>query len=625
MSFRLPLLRRSLLAAAIVSVFTPAFADAPVSDLDSVVVTATRTAQTQDQTLAAVTVIDRADIDRLQPSSLSELLRGTPGLQLANNGGPGKTTSIFLRGTESDHVLILVDGLKIGSATTGTAAIEDIPVDEIQRIEIVRGPFSSLYGSEALGGVIQIFTRHGHKGAFNPSVSMGVGSYRHFNTSAGFSGGNAKGWYALQASHDTTHGINACRIGAAEVGAACYVDQPDKDGYRNNTLSFRGGYRFSAGWDADLQFLRAEGHNYYDGSTSDSALTVTQVAGGNLRYQASQNVDVKLGLGQTADRSTDYLQGVYADRFDTGRTLGSLQTDIGAAGGLYTLGFDWQRDRITSSQLYSQTGRINHALFGQWQQTFGQQSLQASLRRDQNSQFGGKNTGSVLWGWDFVPGLRLTASYGTAYKAPTFNELYYPRYGYAHLRPENSQNIELGLRGTPGWGHWSLNVFRNNISDLITYDATLIDATHPYGAPNNIDRARIRGAEGSLDTQLAGWTLQATATWLDPRDEAAGASHGNLLPRRARQFGRIDADHRFGKFSVGGSWYVAGKRYDDIGNKRRLGAYALTDLRASWSVAPAWTLQLALKNVFGKSYETAYYYNEPGRNYMLTLSYRPTH
>lgn len=623
MLLRPTFLRQSLLAAALFCIFTPAFAQSSGStDLDAVVVTATRTAQTQDQTLAPVTVIDRAEIDRLQPNSIQELLRGTPDLQIVNNGGPGKATTLFLRGTESDHVLVLVDGLKIGSATAGLASIQDIPVDEIERIEIVRGPFSSLYGSEALGGVIQIFTRHG-QGPFKPNASLGVGSYRHLDATAGFSGRSGAGWYALQASHENTNGINSCKLGAYEAGAGCFADQPDRDGYRNNALSLRGGYKFSDAWDGDAQFLRTQGHNEYDGSTSDSSDTVTQVAGGKLRYQPTENVDVKLNVGQTADRSTDYLQGDYASRFDTRRDLGSLQTDIGAGGGLYTVGFNFQRDQVTSSGDFDRDHRLNRGLFGQWQQTFGAQSLQASVRRDDNSQFGGKNTGSVLYGYDLSKTLRVTASYGTAYKAPTFNELYYPNYGNPNLAPETAQNVELGLRGTPGWGTWSISAFRNNVSNLISYDGTLTDAQHPFGQPNNIDRARIRGAEGSIGATLAGWALKANATWLDPRNDAGGFNSGNLLPRRARRFGNLDADHSFGAFSAGATVFVSSARFDDVGNTHRLGGYTLTDLRLGYTLTPDWKLQLALKNVFDKDYETARYYNQPGRNFMLTLKWRP--
>jgi len=607
-------IRRTVLAAALLFVGFPAFADGAATDLDSVVVTATRTAQTQDQTLSAVTVIERADIERLQPSSLADLLRGTPGMALDNNGGPGKVTGLYLRGTESDHVLVLVDGIKIGSATTGMAAVQDIPVEQIERIEIVRGPFSSLYGSEALGGVIQIFTRR-PQGSFVPSLSVGVGSYDHLTASTGLAGQSGKGWYALEASHDQTHGINACRMGAAEVGAACFADQPDKDGYHNNALTLQGGYRFDAQWDADARGFRAEGHNWYDGNYSNSSKNATQVVGGRVHYRPGADVTLTLSLGTSGDFSKDYLQGVYVDRFDTHRGIGSLQADVGMAGGLLSAGFDWQRDEVESSTDFAVTSRINRGVFVQWQQTFGHQSLQASARHDDNSQFGGKNTGSLLWGWDFTRSLRLTASVGSAYKAPTFNELYYPYYGRPDLKPEQSRNVELGLRGTYGWGYWSLNAFQNKISDLITYDAST-------GMAGNVENARIRGVEGVVSGHVADWLVTGTATWLDPRDQSHDY-HGNLLPRRAHETARIDLDRSFGAFSVGGSWYVAGRRYDDLANQHPLGGYALTDLRMAYALNRDWKLQLALNNVFAKDYETAWYYNQPGRNAMLTLRYQP--
>ncbi|MET0225212.1 MAG: TonB-dependent vitamin B12 receptor [Dokdonella sp.] len=618
MQFRHPYLRPSVLAAALLSVLNAVFVDHVRADeaptgLDQIVVTATRTAQTEDQTLAAITVIDRVEIDRLQPATLADLLQGTPGMSIANNGGPGKQTSLFLRGTEFDHVLVLVDGLKLGSATSGTAAIQDIPIEQIERVEIVRGPFSSLYGSEALGGVIQIFTRHA-QGSFVPNFSYGVGSYSTQRASAGVAGTGAQGWYSVEASHEQSDGINACRLGAAEAFAGCFADEPDRDGYRNTALSLQGGYRFDDAWNADLRAFRAEGNNHYDGSFSNESDTVSQVIGAKLHYKPTSDIALTLGLGQSADLANDSLNGVYTDTFNTHRELGTLQGDITLGGALLSLGYDWQRDRIDSNTDYAVDHRINNGVFAQWQQTFGTQSLQASVRHDENSQFGGKTTGSALWGWDFTDTLRLTASAGTAFKAPTFNDLYYPGYGNPALKPENSRNVELGLRGKQGWGGWSLAAFQNTIDDLIAYDAAV-------GLPGNVDRARIRGVEASGSTTRAGWVLRGSATWLAPRNE--GTDEGKLLPRHARLSGRFDVDRGFDAFSIGASVYAADRRYDDLDNTAPLGGYTLTDLRVAYALTDAWKLQLAANNVFDKRYETAAFYNQPGRNVMLTVRYQP--
>jgi vitamin B12 transporter len=607
--------RQSVLAVALLSALSTAFAEEESTGLDTVVVTGTRTEQTELSTLSALTVIDRADIERLQPLSLQDLLRGTPGLSIANNGGPGKNTSLFLRGSEAGHVLVLIDGVKIGSATAGVPAIQDIPVDQIERIEIVRGPFSSLYGSEAIGGVIQIFTRRA-QGTFEPNFSIGAGSYGEVRGDVGVAGKGEQGWYSAQLAHENTDGINSCRGKPSPGGAGCFVDEPDRDGYRNTSLSLQGGYRFNQAWDADAHILRTDGYTEFDGSFTNQADTEQHVAGARLRFRPTDKLTLTLNAGQSADLSENFEDGVYSSTFNTHRDLGSLQGDLGIAGGLLTLGYDWQRDRVDSDTAYENNRRIDDAVFGQWQQTFGSQSLQASARHDDNSQFGGKTTGSLLWGWELSNALRLTASAGTAYKAPTFNDLYYPDFGNPDLRPENSRNYELGLRGTPGWGKWSVNAFENQVDDLIAYDAALF-------APGNVSRARIRGVEAVAATKLAQWDVAATATWLDPRNESDDANHGKVLARRARESARFDADRHFGALSAGASVYVADKRYDDLGNTRELGGYALIDLRVAYVLSAAWKLQLSANNVADRRYETAAFYNQPGRNFLLTASWRP--
>ncbi len=610
----------SALAVALSMSIAPAHAATDATDLDEVVVTATRTARTQDQTLAAVTVIDREQIERLQPLSLPDLLRGLPGISLGNNGGPGKATSLFLRGTESDHTLVLVDGLRLGSATTGGASLQDIPLEQIERIEIVRGPFSSLYGSEAIGGVIQIFTRQPKTG-FAPNLSLGVGSFDSNRSTAGVAGRGDAGWYSLQAAHEQSEGINAYRGNPRPPRPERFLD-PDRDGYRNQSLSLRAGTRIADAWTLETQALRAEMRNEYDGSLNNVAKGVQQVVGGRARYAPGDAVAVTLDIGRTADRSDAFQNGVYSSTFDTLRELGSLQADLGVGPGLLTLGTDWRRDELEGSTTYLVSERITRGAFAQWQQAFGAHSLQLNARRDDDTQFGGHTTGSALWGWDFTDSLRLTASAGTAFKAPTFNELYFPGFGNPTLDPEASRSVELGLRGKSAGVGWALNAFDTRIDDLIAYDPTLIDRDHPFGQPNNIDRARIRGAEATLDVDVSGWLLRGSATWLDPRNES-GRNAGKVLPRRTRTSGRVDLDRRFGAFDVGLSVIGAGARFDDPANSNRLGGYATTDLRLGYTISEDWSVQLTAGNVFDRQYETVLFYNQPGRNYFLTVRYRP--
>lgn len=613
------------LVAAIAAVLAaPAHAQSAddASKLDQVVVTATRTAVTVDDALAAVDVITRADIDRSQARSLPELLRGRAGLTLVNQGGLGKLTTLFLRGAESDHVLVLIDGVRVGSATSGLVALQDLPLEEIERVEIVRGPRSSLYGSEAIGGVIQIFTRRAHAGV-QPRLSAGIGSHGFREAGAGVGARNATGWFDVDGSWQRDDGINACTGIGAPLYAGCGTDHPDpdRDGYRNHALSLRGGLTPGEAWTLEGNALRSEGHNAYDSAIEfglpDNSDTVQQVVGGKVRYAPDARFALQLTAGRNLDASTQYLGDVFTDRFWSTRDNAALQGDIGLAQGqLLTLGLDWLRDRGAVEGAFPLHVRADRAGFVQYQGAFGRQQLQAALRHDDNDQFGGHDTGSIAWGTDLTHGLRLTASYGTAFKAPTFNELYFPFYGNAALRPETSRSAEVGVAQRGAHWHWQLNAYQTDVSDLITYDSQLFEA-------NNLDRARIRGAEFMVDATLAAWQLAAQATLVDPRNRSAGEDAGNLLPRRTRESLRIDADRSIGAWRLGASWIAEGARYDDFANRLRLGGYATLDLRAAYALGADWTLQAQLRNALDRRYETAAYFNQPGREFGLSVRYAP--
>ena len=619
--------RVSILAVAVAAALplsAVAQSDSAATDLDTVVVTGTRTARTVDASLAAVEVIDRDEIERSQARSLPELLRGRAGITLVNQGGLGKLTTMFMRGAESDHTLFLVDGVRVGSATSGLTAITDLPVELIERIEIVRGPRSSLYGSEAIGGVIQVFTRRGASGV-TPHFKLGTGSHGLREAGAGVDFGFDRGWFGIDYNHQASDGFQACRGAGFPVFAGCFMDNPDpdRDGYENNAVSMRAGYRPTEALIIEAQGLRAEGNNAYDADPlwglPDESDTVQQVVGGKVRYQAGERIALQLTAGRNLDRSDNSRDGNAISFFESTRDSATLQGDFGiAAGQLLTLGFDWSRDRGSVGDAFSGYGaeRGNRAGFAQYQGAFGAHDLQASLRRDDNDQFGRHTTGGLAWGLDFGPGLRLTANLGTAFKAPSFNELYFPFFGNPELLPETSESAELGFGQRRGDWRWQLNVFQTDIDDLITYDTAIALA-------NNLEQARIHGAELTGGFELAGWELGASASWVDPRNRSPGVNFDRLLPRRARTSARIDVDRAFGDFRFGLSWIGEGERYDDVANALRLPGYATVDLRAEYALHPAWTLQARVANAFDRDYETAAYYNQPGREYGLALRYRP--
>lgn len=604
-------------------------ADETPTQLESVVVTATRTAEPESTTLASVTVIDRPEIERRQARSVPDLLRGLPGVSLTRTGGPGHQSSLFLRGTNSDHVLVLVDGVKIGSATSGTASLEDLPIEQIERIEVVRGPRSSLYGSEAIGGVIQIFTRRGG-GDWSPRLTLGAGTLHTARVAAGLSGGGERGWIDLGASFDRTHGIDACS-GRSKPFAGCGVEQDDRDPYRNLGLSLRAGYSFSEQAALEFNALRTEGRLDFDGSAfaGNVSRSEQQVLGAKAILKPLAPWTLTLAAGQSRDNYRSFFDDPDTDdgerfvaRFETTRDSLSLQNDWRLTKGqLATLGLDYRVDRVDGTVDYSRDTRDNLGVFGEYQAGLGAADLKLSLRQDEDGDLGGHGTGNAALGYLFDTGLRVSLAYGTAFKAPSFNDLYYPNYGNPDLDPERARSWELGISGElpvgPGIdGRWDLSLYETDIDDLIAYDAAL-------SAAANVRRARIRGLEATTSADYQDWSLKTSLTLLDPENRSPGANQGNLLPRRPEQSLEIDLERRFDRWSLGGTVFVAGRRYDDLANKNRLDGYALLDLRAEYRINPALRLQASLENALDEEYETAYLYNQLGRSVYLTLRYQP--
>ncbi|MBN8924674.1 MAG: TonB-dependent vitamin B12 receptor [Rhodanobacter sp. 68-29] len=630
-------MKKTLLAAALLCCLPAAHAadQDDASTLNPVIVTATRTPITADDALSSVSVITRADIERLQPLSVQDLLTGLPGINFAQSGGLGQLGTLFLRGTNSTHTLVLVDGIRIGSATAGFARLEQIPVEQIERIEIVRGPRSSLYGSDAIGGVIQIFTRHGQpNGGLAPSLSVTAGSHGLAGTSAGISGGDAHAWYNLSLGGQYTSGFPACRLGAAEAMAGCFADDPRNDAFRNWNGALNAGYRWDNGTELAGDWLRSKSFVEYAGSPygSNRAVNEQRVAGARLSFSPLEAWKVTLNAGQGKDLATTYYQGSYYGQYyplqQTGyansrRNQASWQNDVAlAANQLLTVGADWQQDHVDSSTAYLESRRSDTGVFAQYQGTFGRNELQASVRRDHDSQFGNHSTGALAWGYAFDHGLRLSASYGSAFHAPTFNDLYYPPFfgtpsANPELKPETSHSTELGLQQQLAGWHWAVNAYETRINRMI-----VLDPAQNY-VPFNLSRARIRGVEGQLGATLAGWQVQGYLTLQQPKNDDGGANNGKLLPRRPERTARLDIDRRFGAFGVGSTWYLAGHSYDDVANTHRLGGYGTLALRANWQFAPDWQVEGKLANAFDHHYETVWYYNQPGRTWMLTLRYRP--
>jgi vitamin B12 transporter len=581
------------------------------AEQEPIVVTATRVVQSADETLSSVTVITREDIERSQASSLSDLLQGVAGINTVSQGGAGKLTSLYLRGSNPGHVSVLIDGIRMGSVTAGTVAWEFLPLAQVERIEIVRGPNSALYGSEAIGGVIQIFTRRGDTPP-RWSASAGAGRYNSRELAADYSGSRDNYWISVRVASEDSDGFDA-RQPTLEFGSL--VDEPDHDGYDNRSASVRLGHRFAD--DSELEFhgLHAEGNTEYD---ADPAFAneddyLQQALGVTLRTAPLDNWDLTVTAGRSLDERDSFRTGVPAAsfKFDTERRTFSLQNDFTlASDDMISVGFDYHDDRVDSTTTYDESSRATSALFAQYQGTAGKHSVLARIRPLDDEQFGRHTTGNLAWGYQAGQQTRLTLSYGSAFKAPTFNDLYFPGFSNPDLQPEESETLELGVQGVSGPLGWDVRAFRTRIDDLIVFDnSTLL--------PGNVNKAEIDGLEATLSGTLLGWDSSTALTLLDPQDSISG----NILPRRAKRSLRVDLDRQFGRLGAGATLIAQSSRYDDSANSVNVAGFGIVNLRGSWQLARGWLLQGRVDNLFDKDYQTIATYNTPGRSLFVTLRY----
>ncbi|MFQ5936445.1 MAG: TonB-dependent receptor domain-containing protein [Acidiferrobacterales bacterium] len=602
-----------------ISVMTPiahAQYEDDTSEEDAIVVTATRTAQTVDESLASVTVITREDIEKSKALSVPELLRGVAGVDVAVQGGFGKLSSIFLRGTSSTQVLALVDGLKFGSVSAGQTSWEFLPLSEIERIEIVRGPRSSLYGSEAIGGVIQIFTRTG-KGPPKARVEASVGTEETRQGTVGFSGGSKTNWYNVSVSRFRTDGIDARQ--PTLLFGFLPLNEPDKDGYDNNAFSTRYGHRFNPRTSVELFASRSDGNTQFDAVGGNEDDYEIAAAGARYRQQATPRWNVQLEAGRTQDKRTTFRAdgSVMPSRFDSTIDSFTWQNDLTfGTNQIVTLGADYRDEKIDSTVDFKQSSRNNKAAFGQYQTNLSRHDVLFGLRRDDNEQFGGKTTGNINWGYNLPNAMRMVVLFGTGFRAPTFNDLFFPDFfglptSNPNLRPETSESLEAGVRGRLPRGLWNVRVYRTEIEQLIVLDQNFI--------PQNLESATITGLEAELSTVIAGWTGRLALSLIDPKNDVTGKD----LPRRSKEQIRIDAERSYGRTHLLFTLIAQGSRFDDTANEIKVSGYGVVNVAVRHRISKSWEIGGRINNLFDKEYQTVASFNELGRNALFTFAFRP--
>ncbi|AIB44162.1 MULTISPECIES: TonB-dependent receptor domain-containing protein [Pseudomonas] len=596
--------------------------------LSDVVISANRQVQARNDSSAANTVFTRADIDRLQPTSVTDLLSRVPGVQVAPTGGRGSLPGIFIRGTKSAQSLVLVDGQRIANTTSGDSGLQYLNVDQIERVEVLRGSRSVIYGSDAIGGVIQVFTRRNAEQGLQPRLKLGFGSNQTWERSLGLSGGDEHTRFNLGASLDETAGINASH--------ASFPSDGDHDAYRNQSVSLNLSHSFSDELEVGFNLLDNRGkseydnsYGRYDGATGQSLgqkpytdYTVSSASGYvDAKLNDSWQSRLELGHSENRDTKRDTLSDDYS-AFNTYRDSVNWQNDlILDEQNSLIVGGDWYEDRFHGSTTFTENSRWNRAAFVQHRFQSQWFSTELGLRRDQNQQFGGQNSWSGTLTLPVNPDNDLLLSYSEGFRAPTFNDLYYPdtQYSNPNLQPETSKSYELQWRSQlTDSTRLEASLYRTDLSDAIILDA---------GKPQNVASARINGFEAALKQELFGWQGNLGLSLIDPRDRDSG----HTLARRARRTVNLDLDRQFDQLGLGASWQAISSSYDDEANRNRLGGYALLGLRSSWALNREVSLSLKVDNALDKSYARAKYsylgenqnYREEGRVWMFGVTWTP--
>jgi vitamin B12 transporter len=612
--------RRRVLASAGLSVLVCSAASAQVQpqQLETVVVTAARTEQRLRDALPSVTVIQRSEIEQRQASDLVELLARQAGIEFARAGGAGGQASLFVRGANSSQVLVLIDGVRLNTAVGGAAALGGITLDAVERIEIVRGNLSSLYGSEAIGGVVQIFTRGGARTGAAFDAEAGGGSTRAASGSATWAGDGTR----LAATAGTRRSRPFSAIDTAQVVPGPFTPgaNPDLDGTRNRSAALRASRSFGAA-EVGASAWTSRNDTDFD-STADgpaathverSELTAWQAY---LRGPLGDRWAARITVGESRDESRNTASDPFSfnnGEFRARNRQVAWQNDVAVAQAVTaSLALEYLEQRGAStaydptfaSVLTSFERRVASGWFGV-NAAAGAQHVQVNVRHDDYSDSGHATTGLAAYGYALTPALRATLQVSSAFRAPSFNDLHFPFFGNPDLRPERARSIEAGLRYVLGDTSLRAAVYRTLTRDLVVFSTVTSRA-------ENVARARAEGVELAAATIWRGIRLDANASFSRPVD----ADTGQRLLRRAPYVVNLGAYRDADAWTFGAEVGRVGARYDsDINTFARttLAAYTLARATAAWRITPAMKLKLRVENLTDAGYETVDGYNTQRR------------
>lgn len=572
-----------------------------VDELETITVTATRTEQGLNNALASVVVIDRTDIESIQPASTLELLSNVAGVDISQQGGRGQSSSVFIRGTNSNHTLVLVDGIRISSATLGSSDLQSIAPAQIERIEIVKGPRAAIWGSDAIGGVIQIFTRKA--AGLSAEVNIGSESYKQASATIGFTHGD--GSSSITVSHEEADGFDVLD-GADD----------DKDGFEHTSFTATGEQNISEQLQLTYLLQSNKSDNEYDNSFGGN----DQVESDNYawfvgaNYQWSEQDSLSVKFGQNQDSSLNYKEGADSDSlFETNRDQLFVQNTTTLENAtLVTYGVDFIKESIeTTGADYTATERNLIGAFVYGQKQVEQFSIEGALRYDDIEDIDSEATYNLGLGYDLTDSTKLAVNHSTGFKAPTFNDLYYPFGGNPDLESETSETTEVLLKQSLENGALGISLYQTEVENMIAW------APLPSGVwtPQNINNADIEGAEIELTVTHNALTHDFSLAYIDTEDKATGEQ----LARRAREHFSYAVSADMGEIDFNVSFSYKGDRMD---RGTKLDAYTLVNAKIGYDVTDAVSLNFKVNNLFDEDYTTANNYRTQGQTFYFGVSYQ---
>ena len=628
------------------------FADTELKTAD-VFVTATRTPISKNNVIADTTTITEEEIERAGSSSLVELLQRQPGVEMSNSGGAGKLSTISLRGTSSNHTVILLDGFRIDSAFSGLTALQNLSLSQIEKIEIVRGASSGLYGADAIGGVIQIFTKKGMSG-FKPYVGVGAGSYNTKSIQTGIRGANEDTSYAINLSGFNTRGFSALKPNNLAASNSFNIDN---DGYSNLSLSSSINHKLNESNKITFNAFLSRGRNKFDNSSADTYLYNGSYGYGDFRdtqlqesfnasytSQLNKSWESFFKLGRSIDQyvalqKTPNYTNIYKtkDMFRSTQDSFSWQNNFNASFGLLTFLYEHANQKINATDQptydaigntyylapYAKKNRANDGFMIGYLANKDSHNLQINLRRDFNSLYQDSTTGNLGYAYNINSEWKIATSYGTAFRSPTFNYAYYPdrAQGNPDLQPEKSRNIEATIKYQNDLDYLSLTTFKNKIHDFIVLDSNYL--------PGNLDKVEITGATLSGSHFFNHLQVKANYTYQDPKNNDTD----KLLPLRAKVYGNISTNYYIDNWNIGTEITGSGSRFNDEKNEYKIKGYVLTNIVADYKINQTLKLNLRLENIFDKDYSLVLdtldsnripiAYATPGRSFFVNIRYEP--